>query len=184
MRTLKLKSQAGFSLIELMVVVAIIGILASVAIPSITKYTAKAKQTEAKTNLSSIYTGQKALFAEYNGYSNVLGVLGYAPEGLNRYNVGFATGGAAQVPVGYTTPVANQCGIGGTAANCQNSLEYCNNVGVAVCTVNTSGAANIAAGVVAVALDTFTAEARSRLRVDDAWTMNNTKVLTNTADGT
>ena len=43
-----LKTQAGFSLIELMIVVAIIGILASIAVPNFQKFQRRAKQTEGK----------------------------------------------------------------------------------------------------------------------------------------
>ncbi|MGB8367422.1 MAG: prepilin-type N-terminal cleavage/methylation domain-containing protein [Candidatus Babeliales bacterium] len=51
----------GFSLIELMVVIAIIGFLAMVGIPSFVKFLAKAKRAEAYMNLSSIYAAQKGL---------------------------------------------------------------------------------------------------------------------------
>ena len=44
----------GFTLIELMIVVAIIGILAAIAIPNFIKFQAKSKQSEAKTNLKAI----------------------------------------------------------------------------------------------------------------------------------
>jgi type IV pilus assembly protein PilA len=85
-----MKSQAGFSLVELMVVVAIIGILASLAIPSIGKYMAKARQSEAKTQLASLYTAEKAFYAEYTQFDSRFGAIGYSPEGKLRYNVGFA----------------------------------------------------------------------------------------------
>ncbi|MGZ3747586.1 MAG: type IV pilin protein [Pseudobdellovibrionaceae bacterium] len=84
------KNQAGFSLVELMVVVAIIGILASLAIPSVGKYMAKARQSEAKTQLASVYTAEKAFFAEYSAYHSAFGAIGYSPEGKLRYVVGFA----------------------------------------------------------------------------------------------
>ena len=65
MRTFKVNNQSGFSLVELMVVVAIIGILATVAIPSVSKYMAKARQSEAKAALSSLYSANKSFFVEY-----------------------------------------------------------------------------------------------------------------------
>jgi prepilin-type N-terminal cleavage/methylation domain-containing protein len=58
----------GFTLIELMIVVAIIGILASVAIPSFINYQLTAKRAEAFSNLSSLAKGQKSYFAEYNDF--------------------------------------------------------------------------------------------------------------------
>jgi len=74
----------GFSLIELMVVIAIIGFLAMIGIPSYMKFLAKAKRAEAYMNLSSIYAAQKAYWAEHGKYSSVLsgeGGIGWKPEG-------------------------------------------------------------------------------------------------------
>src|SRR5690606_8352159 len=93
----------GFSLVELMVVVAIIGILASVAVPSVNKYMAKSRQSEAKTNLGSLYSAEKAFAAEYTRYHSNFRAIGYSPEGRIRYNIGFAGGAAdAGVADGYT----------------------------------------------------------------------------------
>ena len=64
----KKNSQMGFSLIELMVVVVIIGILATVGVPQYQRFQMKAKRAEAKGLLSGMYTAQKAFFAEWNQY--------------------------------------------------------------------------------------------------------------------
>lgn len=53
-------SQSGFTLVELMVVVAIIGVLAAVAGPRIQSFRARGIQSEAKANLNSIYLAQSA----------------------------------------------------------------------------------------------------------------------------
>jgi len=58
--------QAGFTLIELMVVVAIIGILAAVAIPAFMKNARKAKTAEATTNVKKLYDGARSYFEETN----------------------------------------------------------------------------------------------------------------------
>ncbi len=52
------KKQEGFTLIELMIVVAIIGILAAIAIPNFLQYQMKSRQSEAKTNLQAIKTSE------------------------------------------------------------------------------------------------------------------------------
>jgi type IV pilus assembly protein PilA len=77
--------QKGFTLIELMIVVAIIGILAAIAIPNFIKFQARSKQSEAKANLKAIFTAQKAFFQEKDRYSSLTGEVGFSPERNNRY---------------------------------------------------------------------------------------------------
>ena len=67
---------SGFSLVEVMIVVVIIGILATVAYPSLEKYLLTSRQTEAKTNLMAIYTAQKIYQASNRKYASDLDSLG------------------------------------------------------------------------------------------------------------
>jgi type IV pilus assembly protein PilA len=97
--------EQGFSLTELMIVVAIIGILATIAIPNFLRYQARAKQTEAKSNLVAIHTGQIAYFAENNGYIDDFNAIGFAVSGASQryyYKLGNATAGT--LPAGCTVP--------------------------------------------------------------------------------
>ena len=64
----KRNGQKGFTLIELMIVVVIIGILAALAIPRFMRATTKSKQSEAKMILKQIYTMQHAYRQEYDAY--------------------------------------------------------------------------------------------------------------------
>lgn len=86
------KSKKGFSLVELMVVVAIIGILAVIGIPQYQKFMAKARQAEAKTHLNAIFQGEASFFTEYNTYTGNMSVIGAGAVGQAlRYNAGFVT---------------------------------------------------------------------------------------------
>jgi len=102
-----MKNKGGFSLIELMIVVAIIAFLAMLSMPSFMRFLAKAKRTEAYVNLSSIYAAQKAHWAQHGSYSNVLSgenSIGWKPEGYKGggerenfyYTYGFAHGSEGQ----------------------------------------------------------------------------------------
>ena len=63
-----LGSRRGFTLVEIMIVVAVIGILAAIAIPNFLNFRLKAKTAEAKANLSAIRSLEIAHFAEYERY--------------------------------------------------------------------------------------------------------------------
>jgi type IV pilus assembly protein PilA len=63
-------NRKGFTLIELMIVVVIIGILAALAIPRFMQATTKSKQSEAKQILKQIYTMQRAYRQETGNYAH------------------------------------------------------------------------------------------------------------------
>lgn len=97
------RDSRGFSLTELMIVVAIIGILAAIAIPNFMKYQARAKQAEAKNNLVALHTGEIAYFAENNGYVDDFNAIGFGVTGSSQryyYELGKASSGT--LPPGCT----------------------------------------------------------------------------------
>jgi type IV pilus assembly protein PilA len=75
----------GFTLIELMIVVAIIGLLAAIAIPNFIRYQARSKQSEAKGNMKALFTGLRSFYEETEQYTNAISAVGFAPERGNRY---------------------------------------------------------------------------------------------------
>ncbi len=82
----------GFSLMEVMIVVVIIGILAALAYPNLEKYLKRARQTEAKTNLSAIYTAQKIYFTLHQSYTKDINELDLSlAQGLYTYTMEAST---------------------------------------------------------------------------------------------
>ncbi len=80
-----LGNRKGFTLIELMIVVVIIGILAAMAIPRFMQATTKSKQSEAKQILKQIYTMERAYRQEVGAYSLNLNDIGVQIMAGARY---------------------------------------------------------------------------------------------------
>ncbi len=92
----KVKNHKGFTLIELMIVVAIIGILAAIAIPNFLKFQLKARTSEGKTNIGTIRTVNEAFRAEWDWYAQTAAYpAAVAPTAArNVWKVPPATAGA------------------------------------------------------------------------------------------
>ena len=84
-------SATGFTLVELMVVAAIIGILTTVAVPNFVGFWARSRRAEAQTALSSIAKTERAYFAEHDSYTDDLSQLGFTSTGTPHYLYGFTT---------------------------------------------------------------------------------------------
>lgn len=101
----------GFTLIELMVVVGVLGILVAIAGPAYEKYQAKAQQSEAKLALSAIYSLEKGFYSEYGAYVPSFDAIGYFPEGKKRaYRIGWSSSGPLYAGVidGYSGAFTNR----------------------------------------------------------------------------
>ena len=173
----KLKDNYGFTLIELMIVVAIIGILSAIAIPNFRKYQARARTSEAKLQLSSIYIGEASLNAEYEVYGTCLTFMGYSRAPRGYYAVGF--GADATGPNGN---VVTNGGAGCTAGQFQFVPTTVMRVGATTAaTVGLLAASSTADGA------RFTAEAvgsiDSASTQTDKWTIDENKNLNHTQTG-
>ena len=80
------QTQKGFSLIELMVVIVIIGVLANVGIPRYQVFMMKARRSEVKSLLTSMYAAQKAFYAEWDLYYPDFDVVGFSLKERNWYD--------------------------------------------------------------------------------------------------
>ena len=109
------KNESGFSLVELMVVVGIIGILASLALPKLQVFMAKSKQSEAKVLLPTVYSLEQSYYADNNTYSAITAnkaqiSSGVAPTnsiGLNVTSKYFTLSTTAATATAFTVQAAS-----------------------------------------------------------------------------
>ena len=192
-----MNNNKGFSLVELMVVVAIIGILASIAVPNFQRFQAKTRQSEAKSKLTAIYTSEKAFHAEWNFYYGSLVDIGVQLEGESRYHVGFPGLGGPPAPLPANFAPTDPAAINTTV---DTANDYPNmrihpelnaaalGVGVAAgnCGASTGASAAPGPGYGQAANATFVAGANGIIydaATPDQWTINHRKDMCNNAVG-
>ena len=82
----KQPSQAGFTLIEILVAVAIVGILAAIAIPSYQQNILKSQRVDAMNALLNLAAQEERYYTTNNTYTNVVANLGYSPASTSLTN--------------------------------------------------------------------------------------------------
>ena len=90
---MKMREERGFSLVELMIVVAIMAILAAIAIPSFMRFQLKAKTSEATSNIAAIRTCEVTYETENDVYLTCTVAPRAADDGLNDAKVAWADDG-------------------------------------------------------------------------------------------
>ncbi|QEU04601.1 pilin [Pseudomonas oryzihabitans] len=135
-----MKAQKGFTLIELMIVVAIIGILAAIAIPAYQNYVARAKVTAALADLASHKTQFEMNIS--NGVTPTLANTGFATSGSGA-SVTASTGTCSGITVsgsGMTCTINNPGTVSTTAGTASSiSLNWTTEVVDATGTITTAG---------------------------------------------
>jgi len=94
-------ARGGFTLIELMIVIAIIGVLSAIAVGLFRSFGMRAKQSEAKELLSSMYTVEATYFAESGTYA-LPSQAGFAPSNTPRFYTNIGDGNFSFTTTSYT----------------------------------------------------------------------------------
>ncbi len=163
--------QSGFSLVELMVVIAIIGVLAAMSAGQIQKQIARARQSEAKTNLATLWSGMQTFYSEHNQFTTDFVAIKLTYSGKLYYHLGF--GAAFAAPANYTGDT-NNAAINTsveTDATCPGCLPF--------------PGATVPPASATADVNSFNAIASGEpvLGANDQWQITHEKVLTNPVNG-
>jgi len=80
-----MKENSGFTLIELMLVVAVVAILAAIAIPNYLKFVGKTRRAEVKYNLEAIFKAEVSWYSERNVFDSDFNTIRWKPVGAIYY---------------------------------------------------------------------------------------------------
>jgi type IV pilus assembly protein PilE len=117
LRAGRVRAAGGFTLIELMIVVAVIGILAVIAYPSYAQYSQKARRVDAKTALLDLGTREERFFSTNNTYSKTPSDLGYG----GTFPIDVLSGSTAYYRLNVTAVTATSFSATATPVNSQLS---------------------------------------------------------------
>ena len=92
---MQIKKSAGFTLIELMIVVAIIGIIAAIAYPSYQDQVRKSKRTDGHSKIMDAMARQERYYSENNTYTDDMTDLGYDADPVDSDEGHYKIDGAA-----------------------------------------------------------------------------------------
>ena len=174
----KVELIAGFTLVELMVVVAIIGILSTVAIPNFKKYQAKAKTSEAKLALASVYTAETSFMGDYDTFATCLQSMGLSAPARGYYSFGFAAANSG------ANANATMAGADGSCTSPVNAFSPLTTVRVGGTYASTG---DLSSAGTTVDASSFIAGAVGKVSSDnasnDVWTIDENKTLQNRHPG-
>jgi type IV pilus assembly protein PilA len=184
-----LSNNKGFSLIELMVVVAIIAILSTIAIPSYQTFQAKARQKEGFALLGAYYSAANATRAEYGSFPGNFVATGFSPSGMLGYRVTAANNMAFVFP--YAGNISNDAACINTAAACTcggmcaSFMQWTENPAGAVGATLGPWATTMAGMATAQAFQAFAGGVIDvRATIQDEWRIDEQKLLFSVTDGT
>lgn len=178
----------GFTLVELLIVVAIIGVLATVGVPTWRTMVQKARQSEAKTHLGAVFVAERAFHSEHGFYGNHLLRMGIDFGPTRQQGVNYWTG-FSNATCGCTQILPDVLSATGMALQLEYPQYYIVDPLQADCSFGRGPFDDCMVSDVAATLDSFVAISQGVIRIIDApdstpiserdiWSINEQRSLT------